>query len=143
MKEIVQERVLAAAPEIVFAAWRDPTSLAVWMCPDAAMSHASVEVDFRVGGRFRIVMHGTRDYEHSGEYLEIEPARRLVFTWVSHFMPAAEQRTRVRVTFEPVGTDRTHLRLVHTELPDTDSYDGHRAGWATILAKLDAHLAAH
>jgi uncharacterized protein YndB with AHSA1/START domain len=138
---IVQERILHAAPEEVFAAWSDAEGMAAWMCPGPDTTHATVEVDFRVGGRFRIIMHGERDYTHSGEYLEIEPPRRLVFTWVSEWVDASEARTRVSVSIEPVGAGRSRIVLVHDELPGTGTYEGHPRGWATILDKLDAHLA--
>jgi len=74
---IVVERVIAAAPEAVFAAWGDAASLRAWMVPGPTMHGASVEADFRVGGSFRIVMHDRdRDYVHRGEYLDIVPTRR-------------------------------------------------------------------
>ena len=54
---IVQERVLPAPPPIVFAAWSDAASLRQWMCP-GEIERAEAEVDFRVGGCFRVVIHG-------------------------------------------------------------------------------------
>lgn len=138
---IVQERLIAAPAARVFHAWRDPESLGRWMCPAADISCATVEVDFRVGGRFRIVMHGaTRDYAHTGEYLEIDEPRRIVFTWISDFVPKDEARTLVTVSLEPLDEHRTRLRLVHAELPDTNTYDGHDGGWRIILARLAADL---
>lgn len=138
---IVQERVLSARPEDVFAAWGDAESLRVWMCPSDDMSAASAEVDFRVGGAFKIVMHGQeRNYGHTGEYLEIDAPRRLVFTWVSDFVPPDEAKTKVTVTMEPQGEAQTKIVLVHEELPDTGTYDGHENGWATILRLLGEHL---
>jgi uncharacterized protein YndB with AHSA1/START domain len=140
---IVQERVISAPAEAVFEAWSDPSSMSEWMCPGPDMSHATVEVDFRVGGRFRIVMHGERDYIHSGEYLAIEPPRRIVFTWLSEWLPADEAATKVSVSIESVAPDRSRIVLVHDELPDTDTYDGHVDGWATILDKLAVKLESH
>lgn len=137
---ILQERIVAATPEEVFAAWSDPAGLRVWMCPGADMTAATVELDFRVGGRFRIVMHGARDYAHHGEYLEIDPPRRLVFTWISEWLAPAIAATRVSVTIAPAGRDASRLTLVHEEIPDGDAYQGHPDGWATILAKLAVHL---
>ena len=139
---IVQERTLAVPVEAVFAAWSDPDSLAVWMCPSDGMQPASVELDFRPGGRFQIVMHGDRDYAHHGEYLEIDPPSRLVFTWHSEFVPAGEEKTRVTVEIAAAGPGRAHLRIIHDELPDTDTYDGHVAGWGRIADELARHLEA-
>ena len=139
---IVVERSFNAAPDRVFEAFADPQGLAVWMCPADDTTHASVELDFRVGGRFRIVMHGAeRDYVQHGEYLSIDPGERIVMTWISEFVPEAEARTRVTVTFDPEG-EGTRLRLVHDGLPSGDRYDGHEGGWTRILAGLSDHLDA-
>ena len=140
---IVVERVIAAPPEVVFAAWGDAASLRAWMLPGSSMTGASVEADFRVGGSFRIAMHDReRDYLHRGEYLEIAPPERIVMTWISEWMPAGIERSLLRVDIEAAGAGRTRIVLTHDELPDAPSYDGHPAGWAEILAKLAARLEA-
>ena len=139
---IVQERLIPASPKEVFAAWSDPDRLSAWMCPSEGMRPASVELDFRVGGRFSIVMHGEQgDYGQSGEYLEINPPKRLVFLWVSDFVPQGEAQTRVTVSLEP-APGGTRLRLVHDELQDTGTYDGHEGGWSRILDLMSKHWEA-
>lgn len=138
---IVIERELSAPPEDVYAAFGDAESLSVWMCP-SDVTHSPAEVDFRVGGIFRIRMQGAEQvFSHRGEYLELDPPKRLVFTWVSEWMPEDEQATRVSIELEPRGEDRTFIRLVHDELPAGDGYDGHTEGWRSILEKLDHELA--
>jgi uncharacterized protein YndB with AHSA1/START domain len=133
---IVVERTMPATPNEVFEHWSDPESLAEWMRPSEGMRRASVDVDFRVGGKFRIVMHGEQDFAQHGEYLEIETDRRIVFTWISEWLPAEEQQTLVTVSLEPIGSDETRLLLVHESLPAGDAYQGHESGWARILAGL-------
>ena len=49
--------------------------------------------------------------------------------------------TCVSVELEPLEGGRTHIRLVHSELPEDDTYEGHDQGWADILEKLAEHLA--
>jgi uncharacterized protein YndB with AHSA1/START domain len=138
------DRVLDAAPEAVFDAWGDAESLAVWMCPGAGIERATATVDFRVGGRFRIAMHAPeRDYVQHGEYLEIDPPKRIVLSWISEWIPTGEAATRVTVTFGPEPGGRTRLVLVHDGLSGGDAYSGHPEGWRAILEKLDAALAAH
>ena len=137
---LVQERVIAATPERVFAAWSDAASMGRWMCP-GEMQRADVELDFRVGGAFRIAMHGEEQlYVQHGEFVEIDAPKRLVFTWHSEWMPEGERDTRVTVTFEPESRGATRLRLVHDQLPATGSYDGHQDGWGSIVGKLAAQL---
>jgi uncharacterized protein YndB with AHSA1/START domain len=128
---LVLRRLLPVPREQVFAAWLDPASLAQWMRP-GDMTDATVEVDPRIGGKFRIVMVGQRDYEHQGEYLAIEPPSRLSFTWVS----AATNHLPTVVSIELLesGTG-TELILTHRRLPAAN-VEAHRQGWTDILRKL-------
>ncbi len=137
---LVFERILPAPPDVVFRHWSDPEHLSKWMRPEPTMSEAKVEVDFRVGGHFRITMVGEQEYTQHGEYLEIEPDARIVFSWVSEWMPPGEQSTRVSVSLSPVGDSETRLELVHEALPDGDAYAGHEGGWNHILDDLAKHL---
>ena len=135
--ELVVRRVVRAPRERVFAAWLDAALMARWMCPGDARS-TTVELDPRVGGTFRIVMHHGRDAaEHWGQYLAIEPPSRLSFTWISAY---TERRPSV-VTVELFerGTD-TEVVLTHRRLPP-DKLEAHREGWTDIVAALDAVLA--
>jgi uncharacterized protein YndB with AHSA1/START domain len=132
---LVVRRLLPASRQQVFAAWLDPASLAQWMRPGEFTS-ATVEVDPRTGGKFRIVMHGRGDYEHRGEYLTIEPPSRLSFTWVSAATDLLP--TVVTIEFLERGTG-TELILTHRRLLPA-KVDSHRQGWTDILRKLDATL---
>lgn len=133
---LVVRRVLPVPRERVFAAWLDPWLLARWMCPGDTRS-ATVELDPRVGGKFRIVMHhGRGDADHSGEYLAIEPPTRLSFTWISvntEFRP-----TVVTVELFERGTG-TELVLTHRGLAPAKR-DAHQKGWTDIVAKLETEL---
>jgi uncharacterized protein YndB with AHSA1/START domain len=122
----------------VFAAWLDPASLALWMCP-GDVQHAEAEVDARVGGQFRILMrHGRDGYEHRGEYLVIDRPSRLSFTWIS---TATEFRpTVVTVELHEQG-DATELVLTHQGLAAASASD-HRKGWSDIVRKLGDVLSA-
>ncbi len=140
-RRFVIERVLAAPPVEVFAAWGDAASMSAWMCPAASIRGATIELDFRVGGRFRIVMHGEgSDFVQHGAYLAIDPPKRIVMEWNSEWLPEAERRTLLRVELEPVGASRTRLVLTHEALPAGSSYDGHADGWTEILRRLGDHL---
>jgi uncharacterized protein YndB with AHSA1/START domain len=133
---LVVRRVLPAPRERVFAAWLDPESLGAWMRP-AGMTDAIVEIDPRVGGRFRIVMLREREqFEHRGEYLVIEPPSRLSFTWIS---TATDHRpTVVTIEFLERGQS-TELVLTHRRLR-MSQIESHRSGWTDIVAKLESAL---
>ena len=83
MTDVVVRRFLPVPRERAFAAWLDPASVVRWMLP-VDVTHATVELDPRVVGRFRIVMeHGGGDADHWGEYVNIDAQLMLVFTWIS------------------------------------------------------------
>jgi uncharacterized protein YndB with AHSA1/START domain len=135
--ELVVRRVIPVPRERVFAAWLDPASLAQWMCP-GDVTAATVDVDARVGGTFRIVMaHGRGDTDHWGEYLVIEPPSLLSFTWIS----ANTERLGTVVTVEFLQRGgSTELVLTHRRLPPA-KVDAHRKGWTDIVRKLGETLA--
>jgi uncharacterized protein YndB with AHSA1/START domain len=134
---LVVRRLIAVPRERVFEAWLDSESLAQWMRPGSC-THATVSVDPRVGGRFRIVMERATDacHEHHGEYLAIEPPSRLSFTWISH--ATDHQPTVVTVEFHERG-DGTELVLTHRRLA-SKAIEGHRQGWTDIVRLLDEAL---
>ena len=133
-------RVLRASAEEVFDAWIDPGSLAVWMAPGSVVGSV-VEVEARVGGRFRIVMKGPDcDHEHSGEYLVLDRPRRLVFTWISE--ATRGRASTVSVEIRARGGGEVELTLTHEGLPDELTAARHRSGWGDILQKLGTALSA-
>ncbi len=136
-RRFVIERILAAPVAEVFAAWGTAASMAVWMRPAATVRSASVETDFRVGGHFRVVMHGEgADFVQHGVYLTIEPPKRIVMEWNSDWLPEAQRRTLLRIELEPLAARRTHLVLVHESVPEGEAYEGHTAGWTEIVRRL-------
>jgi uncharacterized protein YndB with AHSA1/START domain len=135
---LVVRRHIAVPRQRVFEAWLDSESLAQWMRP-LDFTHATVTVDPRVGGGFRIVMEGRTDggdYEHRGEYLAIEPPSLLSFTWISRATDS--EPTVVTVEFHEKGTG-TELVLTHRRLAQK-AVEGHRKGWTDIVRLLDETL---
>lgn len=129
---------MPAPREDVFAAWLDAGGLRTWMCP-GDIKETDVEIDARVGGKFRLVMHGEEnDYEMTGEYVEIEPPARIAFTWISHTAAAG---SLVTLEFYDRG-EETELILTHERLPSAEIAAQHEAGWSSILEKLAGRLAA-
>lgn len=134
---LVVRREIPVPRERAFQAWLDAESLAHWMRPGDS-TRATVTVDPRVGGGFRIVMEGPTHgaVEHQGEYLAIEPPSLLSFTWISR--PTDHRRTIVTIEFHERGTG-TELVLTHRGLP-AKAVEGHRRGWTDILRLLDEVL---
>jgi uncharacterized protein YndB with AHSA1/START domain len=132
-------RRIAAPAQTLFEAWLDPESVAAWMRPfDTVRTDA--QTDAVVGGSYRIVMHQPDGevVEHVGKYLEIDPPRRLVFTWAS----PATQRKDTLVTIEFIESDgATEISLTHEQLPEFMT-QAHTGGWTSALERLAARVEA-
>lgn len=91
-------------------------------------------LDPRPGGTFRVEANG-RDVV-LGEYVEVEPPHRVVFTWGFDGAGAitGAGSTRVEVTLEPDG-EGTRLTLLHHGLTGPVR-DAHARGWTHFLERL-------
>lgn len=124
---IERELRIAAPPDTVFAYFVDPLRMVRWM-------GTSVDLEPRPGGGLRIDYNG-KDIA-AGTYLEVDPPRRVVFTWGWEMPgdPVPPGGSTVEVTLTP-DDGGTHLRLVHRDLP-ADTVGGHAEGWDYFLPTL-------
>jgi uncharacterized protein YndB with AHSA1/START domain len=102
--------------------------------PEWILDGGSATIDLRIGGAYHLDMHYKgKSYPHDGEYLEIDPPSRLVFTWLSE----ATQRKPTIVTVELFERgEETECVLTHEGLLDPNNADSHREGWEEILGWL-------
>ncbi len=137
---LVIRRSFDADMETLFRALTDPQALKDWFGPGAArVNHATS--DLRVGGKWAIGMTGGDGEAHdvSGEYVEIDVPRKIVFTWAWRSTP--DRVSRVTYTLAPEGAGRTRLTLTHERLADATVRDRHESGWNASLDKLAPWLA--
>ena len=134
---LVVRHSFAVPRQRVFAAWLDSEAMAHWMRP-GQVTHSTVELEARVGGRFRVQMHGGdgKCFDHRGEYLAIEPPSLLSFTWISE--GTDHKSTVVTIEFLERGTG-TELVLTHRQL-SAKAIEGHRGGWTDAIRVLDETL---
>ncbi len=126
-------RRFAAAPEQVFAAWTDPALAARWLFTTPDSESHSVELDLRVGGRWTITdRRDGVDYTATGEYLEIDPPRRLVFTFgMPQFSPEFD-RVTVEIAPDDAGVVMT---LSQHDLPPSH-VAATEDGWSKMFGAL-------
>src|SRR5689334_16075966 len=111
-QELVINRIFDAPRALVFRAWTSSEHLIHWFGPKD-FTAPFCDVDFRVGGSYRICMRSPEGSDHwvFGEYLEIEEPERIVFSWKRE--DAAGKiwsSTIVKITFADRG-DRTAFTL--------------------------------
>jgi uncharacterized protein YndB with AHSA1/START domain len=125
---VTVERHIAARPETVFSFFTDRDKWLSWMGRDG-------EFTFEPGGPYRTNVTG--DNVAEGRFVEIDPFKRLVFTWgwADGGMPVPAGSTTVEITLEPVA-DGTLLRLVHRGLPSAEACAAHREGWTHYVQRL-------
>jgi uncharacterized protein YndB with AHSA1/START domain len=75
----------------------------------------------------------------SGVYREIDPDRKLVFTWA--WISTPERESLVTVSLAPTD-EGAELTLLHEQFFDEAARDGHRSGWGESLDKLARLFAA-
>jgi len=137
---LVLKRHFKAPPEKVFAAFADKALMQAWYGPEhATIPHC--EVDARVGGRYRVEMHAASGAVHvvTGEFREIHPPERLVYTWGWLNGTGRGPETVVTLTFASKGGG-TDLTLEQTGFLTEDARDRHNEGWTSSLNALDAAL---
>lgn len=132
---VVEQRLrIHARPETVWRYWTDPARMSDWW-------GTSADLDPRPGGACVVEMSGGGVMR--GEYVEVVPHERIVFTfgWDRHpdAPDVAPGSSRVEVTLTADGHD-TILELRHTGLPPARA-DEHRGGWAHFLPSLAAAAA--
>ena len=131
-------RRYAAPPGRLFAAWLDESTAARWLFATATQPMATATIDARVSGRFRFVEQRARvAVHHTGQYLEIDRDRRLVFTLHSD---AQREPTRVVVEIAPSGRGSA-LTVTHENVPAPRAADL-RARWHGMLYGLGELCAA-
>ena len=138
---VLVEGLLPSPPARVFAAWTTPAELTRWFgLRENGM--ISAEVDLRVGGVWRFEMRSDSNSRQflEGEYLEVAPPKRLVFSWRHVVLPPSGEPepspvSRVELTFEPQGA-ATRLRLRHEAIEQQPARIGVGAGWNASMERL-------
>lgn len=126
---VEREVRIEASPETIFPFFTDPERMVRWM-------GISVDVDPRPGGVYRVDVEGA--HVARGEYVEVSPPHRVVFTWgwENSDSPVRPGSSTVAVTLTPDG-DHTIVRLVHSDLPSEESAGIHSVGWDHYLPRLE------
>ncbi len=128
--------MLDAPRERIFRALTEPSVLMEWWGP-SGFTTPEIELDLGVGGRYRFAMQppGGELFHLAGEFLEIDPPHRLVYSFRWEEPDPDDRETVVRLSLGAVG-DNTELSLSQGEFATEARLELHRSGWTESFQKL-------
>jgi uncharacterized protein YndB with AHSA1/START domain len=129
---IVREIYIDATPEIVFEFLVDPDKVTRWLAKEATHDPRPGGVCHQIHGH-----DGTDErFEMRGEFVEITPPERVVFTWgwSDPELEVPPGSSRVEFTLTPKGGG-TLVHLEHHDLP-ASARESHADGWPEVLERL-------
>lgn len=136
-------RVIAAKPEKVYRAFLEPDAVASWL-PPFGFTCTVHELDAKVGGKHRMSFRNfTTGNSHAfgGEYLVLEPGRRLVYT-DKFDDPNLPGEMKVTVTLKAVSVG-TEMTVEQEGVPDVIPLEACYLGWQDTLQKLARLVEPH
>jgi len=153
-RDAVQTEIfIAAPPERVFQAITDPDQATQWWGQQGVYRVTEWKGDLRPGGKWSSAGVGAdgTSFRVDGEYLEVDPPRLLVHTWVASW--SGPLKTTVRWELEPreihglqhVGPRKmgmgTMLRLRHEGFAGAPKAAlDHVQGWVRVLGWIQAFV---
>jgi uncharacterized protein YndB with AHSA1/START domain len=135
-QEINDAVTIEAPSEQVFVALTDAGALEQWLA-------TKVESDARTGGQFRYEFEfddAEQNNAQEGQYVAVEPGRRVALPWVFPFSP---KQTTVEYVLASAG-DGTRVDFTHSGFEEGEPWDGARerftGGWRMFLEGLKRHV---
>lgn len=144
--ELVLTRRIEAPRSAVWRCWTEPELMKQWFCPKPWFVSEAV-LDVRAGGASHIIMNGPNGEvaPNPGQYLEVVPEARLVFTdaFVGDWYPSASKPFMVGVvelSDHPEGGTHYVARALHWSAEDSKTHEdmGFHVGWGIAADQLEA-----
>lgn len=140
-RELRIARVLDAPAAMVFHCWLDPEHMASWWVP-AGFTVTSQSWEVRPGGRWRTCIRSDDygDLWSQGDYREIVPEERIVYTWAwenEDGTPGHETLLTVDFTEED---GKTFLSFHQGPFESVDERDAQREAWSEAFDRLAEHV---
>jgi uncharacterized protein YndB with AHSA1/START domain len=142
-RDLRVERVLDAAPEVVFDAFTDPDAQHE-MYADTPDWVVRSECDLRAGGRWMIEFGppGGKPARETCVFEVVERPWRLVYRSTMALPDGSSVGTRTHVTFEPTSGGQTRVTVVQSGFPSAGRRNEFADGWSDILDGLARVIAA-
>jgi len=134
------EIFIAAPAERVFQAITDPAQVSQWWGRKGMYRITVREGVVKVGEKWRTIGVGAKGdtFEVKGEYLEVEPPRLLVHTWVSSWCGGLQTTVRWELVPERGGT---LVKIHHSGFAGQPAAaQDHYQGWTRVLGWIQAYV---
>ena len=128
------EKTISQTPAEVFRAIGEGR-----LFQNCGADHESLKIDFKVGGKYSIEFLAHK-MKNQGEFLEIIPHKKIVFTWCQDYDSNPTPDTKVLIELKDVN-GKTALTLTHTGFTDAENRDGHEGGWSGGLTDMGEEMA--
>jgi uncharacterized protein YndB with AHSA1/START domain len=123
-------RTFEAPRALVWRLWADPAHRLRWWGPEG-FGLAELEMEFKAGGSWRILMKHVSGYEHRvhGVFHDVVEPSRLSFTYIND---EDNHETLVTMDFIDHGT-KTEMRFRQAPFETVAVRDGHGWGWGSTF----------
>jgi uncharacterized protein YndB with AHSA1/START domain len=134
------ERLLPAAPAVVFRAFSAPHQLARWWGPEGFVT-PGLDFDPRVGASYRIEMQPPEGYPFhlTGEFREVDPPTHLAYTFSWDPPHPDDLETLVQLSFRALPAS-TAVVLIQGPFKTEARQELHGNGWTESLDKLQQFI---
>lgn len=154
---VSQELEIAAPPGRVFQALTDAKQLFTWWGAEPSVELTAFEMDARKGGKYlyrckpkagadfgpvgeQLKSTGSGEFICHGEVMEIDPPRRLVWSWMANWHEHPDVATIVCWELSPAKAG-ARVRVTHSGLAEEPiSRKDYGQGWAGVLNLLKNFL---
>jgi uncharacterized protein YndB with AHSA1/START domain len=135
------KRSFEAPVQAVFDAFTSEEVIRRWWHAGHDWETPEATVDLRIGGEVRVLMRNPHEdvkYGGGGRYTEIDPPKRLAFTWV---WDDDEDRVEQLIEIDFVDADgATTITFTHSGLWDEESLPSFEDGWGKCFDNLERML---
>lgn len=148
-RSLVLDMILDAPRHHVYRCWTEANLLTQWFAPKPWRTPRAV-LDVRAGGASLITMADEQgnEYPNPGQYLEVVPDERLVFTdaFTGDWQPSEKPFFTGYLTFADAGEGKTRYTAVarHWTAEDAQNHKtmGFHEGWGICAGQLEALAAS-
>jgi uncharacterized protein YndB with AHSA1/START domain len=134
-------RVFDAPREQLWKEWTEPERFADWFGgTECEVPLSTVAMDVRPGGGWKATMYLGPDRQEilwKGEYREVDPPERLVFTVSDR---SDDRYELVRVVLTDLGDGRTEMFFEQRGHLRPEQYERTRRGWGSFFDRIDERL---